>query len=608
MPQIFIYFTFIFISRLSLYLNSCLSGLDHCSICNPFTGLCYQCDKDNFIPNEKGGCDYKRRCIEERNYCLECSKDNICIKCEEGFFPDEYGSCSYSKNCILSERGKCLKCKENYFLVGIDNFYGEGVKICKSIFSEDLKFCQDINNRSGLCNKCKEGFYLNKNDRKCSTTKNCDESIFGVCSKCINGYYLDKKDNLCKIQKNNFIHCKETINGENCDICDENYFFDENGICIYNNYCLKENEENKCEKCINNYYLSENDFTCTLEHYCKYGDRITGICTYCKDNYYIDYKDGKCKPNNENNDYKYCKIANDSCIECISFDYYIGEDNKCSTSKFCSESNNGICFECIDNYYLGLDNKCTNIKHCIYSDYYNQCLECEDNYFYNKNENLCKSAEGNLTHCKISTEGIFCENCKDDFYLNQTDNLCYSNKNENNFYKCAMIDLYGNYCIKCIKDYYLGYKDHKCSKIEGCILSENENICLECDEDYCLDVKTGKCEYNDEIVDEGKKFYYRCNKTNKEGIGCEICINGFEVNEKGLCVNNYLCEEKRNGICQKCKSDVGNFCLNKDFECIKIYSENCLECNDIFDLNSCTKCLNGYEINMFGRCIENGEE
>ena len=556
-------------------------------------------------PNEKGGCDYIKRCIEGRNYCLECSKEeNICIKCEENFYPDEYGSCSYTKNCILSERGKCLECKENYFLVGIDNYPHKGIKICKSIFSEDLKFCQVIDNNSGLCNKCKDGFYLNKNERKCSTTENCDESIFGVCIKCTHNFYLDKKDNSCKIQKNNFSHCKESINDENCDICDENYFFDEKGICIFNNYCLKENEKNKCEKCINNYYLSENDFTCTPEQNCNYGDRITGICTSCKDNYYIDYKDGKCKSNKENNDFKYCKIANGTCIECIDYDYYIGEDNKCSISKFCSESNNGICVECLDNYYLGLDNKCTNIKYCIYSDYYNQCLECDTNYYFNKNENLCKIAEGNLTNCKISAEGKFCENCKDDFYLNQTDNLCYNNKNVSAFYKCAMTDLYDNFCIKCINDYYLGYKDHKCSKIDGCILSENENIGLECDEDYCLDAKTGKCEYNDEIEDEKKKFYYRCNKTNKEGTRCEICIDRFEVNESGLCVNNYLCEEKKNGICQKCRNDEGFFCLNNDFECIQIYSQNCLECNDIYDLNSCTKCLNGYEINMFGRCIE----
>ena len=180
-------------------------------------------------------------------------------KCEEGYYPDEYGGCSYTKNCILSQRGRCLKCKEDYVLIGIENNFNEGIKICKSIFSDDLKNCESINLYNGYCNKCKEGFYVNQKDGKCSITQNCDESIFGVCIKCHKGYYLDKRDEKCKEQKDNFVNCKESIDSKNCDMCEEDFYFDEKGKCIFNNYCLKESE-NKCEKCISDYYLSENDF------------------------------------------------------------------------------------------------------------------------------------------------------------------------------------------------------------------------------------------------------------------------------------------------------------------------------------------------------------
>ena len=71
--------------------------------------------------------------------------------------------------------------------------------------------------------------------------------------------------------------------------------------------------------------------------------------------------DGKCKSNQENNNFKNCKTVDGICIECIE-EYYLGEDNKCSKSKNCAEINNGICIQCIDNYHLGLDNLCSEFE------------------------------------------------------------------------------------------------------------------------------------------------------------------------------------------------------------------------------------------------------
>ena len=90
---------------------------------------------------------------------------------------------------------------------------------------------------------------------------------------------------------------------------------------------------------------------------------------------------------------KYCKIADEKCYECIS-GTYLGKDNKCSLSKNCLESDKGICIQCLDNYHLDLENKCTNIDKCIYIDYtsnfFETCLECEDNYYYNITSRKCE--------------------------------------------------------------------------------------------------------------------------------------------------------------------------------------------------------------------------
>ena len=50
---------------------------------------------------------------------------------------------------------------------------------------------------------------------------------------------------------------------------------------------------------------------------CLYGDKDIWICKTCKNNYYLDYKDGKCKSNQEDNNFKYCSIVdNNICLGC----------------------------------------------------------------------------------------------------------------------------------------------------------------------------------------------------------------------------------------------------------------------------------------------------
>ena len=603
----------ILIIFLQLYFSECSCVIDknHCSKCNPISKLCIKCDKDIYAPDENGGCGYSHKCELGLNYCIQCeTNQKICQKCVDGYYPDENGGCSCADNCEISYRGECLKCKEDYVLIGDDSLYGEShIKICKSLFSGDLKNCKDIDKSRGICTSCKEGFFLNIGDNNCIKTDNCYESIFETCTKCNFGFYLDKKESECKNQTGIFEHCKQTINGKTCDICEDNYYLDEKGNCININFCLEKKDQNRCAKCQSGYYLSEYGTSCTTTEHCNTGDKDIGICSICNIEYYLDFKDGKCKSNQENNNFKNCRMAdNDICLQC-NFEYEIDQSNKCANTKFCADSNNGICIECIDNYYLGLDNRCSDVKHCIYSDYYSSCKECEDNYYYDIKDKKCKKAEGIFENCKSGYSTYSCENCKNDYYLNHTDSLCYSNQEEGPFYKCAKTDFNTERCNICEDGYYLGSQDNKCSKIEGCALSENENKCLLCEQYYCLDAKNGSCIINDEIFNEDEKFYYRCNLTNEEGTKCEICDDGFILNEKGLCFDKAHCKEKdEDGKCKLCQNDYENgfFCLNKDFGCVDLYFEQkCLECNDNLDLYTCTKCFEGYFLDDFGMCEKN---
>ena len=603
-----LFFSIFTIIKIILSEPTCLAGFDYCSRCNPITKLCVKCEKDIYTPDANGGCENAKKCEIGKNYCFECLEDGkICKQCDIGYFPDENGACSITDNCEISYKGECLICKNNYVLIGIIDFeetINNHIKICKPKDSDDLLHCRSISYERGFCLGCEEGYYLTSSDKKCTNIQNCAQSLFGVCKKCDYGYYLDKKQQKCLSQSGSFINCKiSNDDGTKCRECNEDFYFDEEGKCVYSNYCSK-GQTLQCDKCIDGYYLTSLGGVCTTEQNCYSGDKDFGVCTQCNDNYCIDFHDGKCKSNLENNDLKYCKVADVKCKECI-IDAYLGQDQKCSNSTNCAESENGECIKCIDNYYLGLDKKCTNVENCIYSDNFFNCIECKGNYYYNLREKKCKLAEGNLENCKSGYDSN-CERCKEGFYINKTDNICYSNNEQNDFYKCEISN--GYFCTKCIEKYYLGFIDYKCSKVEYCGKIENENRCLICQESYCLDAKTGLCEDNELINDIEKIFYYRCNRTNADSTACELCLEGYELRD-GLCFDEQHCVERNSdGTCKRCKRTPNEYfeqCLNNIFGCIEGYSDrNCLECNDLNELGYCTLCMEGYELDKYNFCVE----
>jgi len=594
-----IYFIILIFIKFCLLIPSCKEGEKNCIFCNPITKLCVECDKDIYSPDENGGCKLKSQCKLGHNSCLQCApNENICVNCDLGFYPDKIGGCSYTVHCSISYKGTCLKCDDDYVLIGKEVTY------CKSINTEDLKNCKEVNTVNGLCKNCTEGYYLNSLDKKCSKTENCSESLYGICNKCSNGYYLDKREEKCKIQNGTFNHCKLSINGEICDECDNDYYFDEEKKCIGINFCAIGNSEYNCKKCFDGYYLSEFKDSCTKTPNCYEGNKKIGVCMKCNGGFYIDFKDGKCKSNKEHDEFSFCNTAdNGVCNSCI-YGFTLGKDSKCSSTKYCEESEYGVCVQCIEKYYLGLDKKCSNIENCIYTNDFEECEECKDNYYYNRGKWRCEISSGIFTGCKNGFDR--CSSCKNNYYLNQTDLLCYSNEEEGPFYKCAMTDFNAIYCADCIEGYNLGEKDHKCTLLEGCRLVNEENKCVECSQDYCLDSKNGVCKRNYMVISEEEKIYFRCQRTNEEGTGCQICSYGYNLTEVGLCADIEHCIEKNEeGVCQRCQNDENHhYCLNHDFGCIESPYDDCLECGNILDFDKCTKCKEGYELGNFDLCYE----
>ena len=592
---------FIFITS---SIQNCEKGKNFCILCELATDLCKQCESEIFIPDENGGCKGAKKCTMNQNYCQECSSSSyFCEDCDKNYFPDDNGGCSLTENCDVSENGICKICIKNYALI----YSGKEYMECISMDTENLLNCEgyDI---YGHCTICKEGFYLNLKDGKCSNTENCLESTKGICDICTFSYYLDKSNQtnyLCKsnLEKNALYHCQISENGENCDVCALPYFLTEDKKCVKTKYCNRGiTGTDQCDRCSNNYFLSEDENSCTVTQNCKNGYGDNGKCKLCLDGFYNDLNDGKCYSNKEDDKYKYCQSALDNCQTCIN-GYFLGEDKKCSNSKNCSESDLGICKKCQENYYLGkLDNKCTTVENCIKSNFNYDCEECDDNYFANNNNCIRDDIRGEtFKNCKIVYyKQDKCSQCKSNYYLNEEDYLCYSNQKDTNFYKCSKVS--NGVCTECENLYFLG-NDNKCSLIAGCAKSEDENTCIECLPNLCKNNKKGTCEQNFYIEEENKEdenngVCFRCLETNEEGTKCTKCEENF-ILSNGFCIDKIHCEEENNGNCIKCKQYeqkdgwIKSYCLNDKYGCVEAV-DGCLLCNDMYNFNSCTKCFYGF--------------
>ena len=97
----------------------------------------------------------------------------------------------------------------------------------------------------------------------------------------------------------------------------------------------------------------------------------------------------------------------------------------------------------------------------------------------------------------------------------------------------------------------------------------------------------------------------------EDSTHCELCLDGYEIDENGYCVDVERCEEKENGICVKCKEDDsivnGFYCANEVYGCLKTVNYGCKKCNDFNDLYSCTECKEGFYLNEQKRCIREEE-
>ncbi len=297
--------------------------------------------------------------------CIAYSSPTDCSACEQGYHPTSPSQCSKVNSVNFCEQyenhtsdGLCQKCKNGYYL-----FSGPpSDPVCKAITK--VPGCSEYSETEDLCDECKDNHTLD--DGQCYPSIYMCETYEdrSSCSGCEAGYYLI--ENVCHLGS--------------VDLCSE----------------FLQNEPNTCVRCEGTAYLNPETNLCSsqpddIEMCDSYLSEI-GKCEVCSDGYLLFYQDTVCQSVEEiENCIKYHKI--DLCFECedgfIPANFgqrclSIPEDLNCQ--KWGNLDNNE-CIEC-EVGHTNINGKCLEILQALLSD--RVCYET----FQTDNGIACKYCNG----------------------------------------------------------------------------------------------------------------------------------------------------------------------------------------------------------------------
>ena len=207
-----------------------------------------------------------------------------------------------------------------------------------------------------------------------------------------------------------------------------------------------------------------------------------------------------------------CMSSSQICQKCSNNSYYPDLNGGCSSTKNCLLSKDGICTKCYENYFLSNDNICTTTNFCLKANVMNsKCLICMPGYILTINGG-CSFSEKCID--SDPKRGI-CKLCEDNYYFDLDNYECKSNLEKNKFNFC--LKSLQNNCIECSPSFFLG-ADNRCSNSKNCKFSEN-GTCTECSSGYFLSL-------NDKICTNTQN----CLRANNSKWECEECIKEFLYN------------------------------------------------------------------------------
>ncbi|CAD8059012.1 unnamed protein product [Paramecium sonneborni] len=566
-----------------------------CSSCNYNSQTCLSCELPGFFP--------------QLYYCKNICGDGLIVidpsginseQCDDGNTINNDGcsstcqfQCQPSTICLNCVNQRCRECALGYYL--------SSDQICKPICGDSQLVIDEICEITQSlpykgCQNCQA---------KCQTScQTCNIKGLG-CNECKKGY--KQIDYLC------YSLCGDKIvtDDEQCD----------DGNLIYGDGC------HFCQ------------FACTDS--CLYC--IKGICYECQDGYqliqsqcypicgdYLKSNDEQCEVVDLMQSFQKCQACRFSCDVNCHFCFY------------------GICQKCDDGYELSLNqfycskslqNTQLFIENCEIQ-ITNSCIKCQDNAYYDKIEQQCKSKNTPMDFCEYQLK------LQPDFYCSQCFKYC-DKCNENSCILCKIgyyldesfqcnsfcgdgilahdeqCEIFDQNCFICkyvAPSFCELYFENNCYKCEdGYYFNQFSNIC----ESYCGDgivVHDEECEDNNQL-ELGSCFNckYQCQRECLDCLlgKCKLCESSYIlVQSKNICEQIKLCEGLIGLYYDSLTNDCIPFCgdgiikgyeqcddknyipFDGCYECKYQCDEKCTNCQK----GKCYECQNGYYLQI-EKCI-----
>jgi len=371
-------------------------------------------------------------------------------------------------------------------------------------------------------------------------------------------------------------YCSACSNKQ-CSSCIDNYVLVD-GKCVYVRdaipHCYKA-KNGVCEKCFDGYHFDGSECVVDDPTCDEYNER-TGRCEECEDGYTLDGTTGKCiecsVPGCEE-----CERGPDTCTECL--DGYVFQNGKCEQPvPNCDDYENGRCEECIDGYYLK-DQQCLKISddNCRRYDENGVCVQCFGPY--KPVNGVCTSSEAQvIEHCiEYDDDEFECEECEVGYAVDKSEKNCIKCDA-----KCKTCEDYPTKCETCNEGYYMD--DDNCIECKSvkqeCSSYTSEKFCHSCNNACGWDKTNHKCvEAHCLVFDEDD---------DEEDIECELCEDGYQLEEKGhFCIKGDGCL-KKDAQTNKCILCSDGYFMKEDFTCGKCNTE-CRTCANRAD--SCHSCV-----------------
>jgi hypothetical protein len=620
--------------------TSCAAGsVSNCGFYWYNTNVCKACNIGYTL--------WKDQCVPNAQYSTQCviySGAGVCLLCGQGFHLDGSSLCVRTSitNCMtyLFDKQTCTACSGSYYLWNNNCVikdvncleYDVSTKYCRfcatgyyfqtstmKCVAGSVANCGVYAWNSDMCFICTTGTLQNN---YCVPTANVDANCAyyasGVCTRCKDGYYLSgttctagTKTN-CQVYTNSADYCMKCSTGAvyqgycvsslitNCVSYSDTTYTTCTGctsnLVVTANACVA---ASAVTNCLNYYFTSNICLLCAASYTlwnqlcisdadivmnCAQYSPTTLKCVYCNRGYYFDTATSKCIAVSVSNCATY-HLDSKYCYQC-GVGTHIYWNNQCvpnaNVVTDCAEYVSTVCDRCIATKYFsgGVCTAGTTANCLLFRISTDYCQLCVTNY--NPWNNECIAAANWDTNCLEYTSGA-CYYCPPGYYVDGTSH-CASGTTAN----CVFYLRDASTCQKCLTSYFLwnNFCFLNTKSVTGCREYDSATqACTICASTMYLS-STATCIADTAVAN--------CNVYRLNYDQCWQCATGYSL-ANGACIpaanfNQYCRVYDTILVCSHCHP----LYQLQTGACNPIGITNCA--TNIVNLAQCQSCATGFEL------------